>query len=290
MGNLQKDYKYCQKLTKHHAKAFANTFDQVEENKRNALWSIYAFYYSVDACIRVHKDIAYLNNIKIDIQQIYKGETKKFHSNAKIMRPLAKTINSYNLAKFPFETLLQTIEDDFLFSINDTDQQLMDYCYGASGVVGELLNPIFTHEQSNSSLIDETKTMSIEMGKAIQLTKILRNVGKDYSDERVYLCTEQLDFYNVDLDTIYYNGVTPNYAHLWENYAKAIENKFARVLNHLYLYDTDIKPIIVLTIKTYQGLLEEVRRNLYDMTKHAKLSSYKKSKIYRKVMETYNIQ
>ena len=37
MGNLQKDYKYCQKLTKHHAKAFANTFDQVEENKRNAL-------------------------------------------------------------------------------------------------------------------------------------------------------------------------------------------------------------------------------------------------------------
>lgn len=288
MGNLEKEYKYCQKIMKNYTKTFANAFENLSTEKRNALWSIYALYHNVDESIKVHKDIEYLNKIKQDVQQIYNGETKKFHSNTKIMKALAQTIHLYNLPRSSLETFIQTVEDDFVFSANDTDQQLEQYCYGVSGVIGELLNPIFTQSQIEATKVAEANAMSIALGKALQLTKILRNVGKDYSNGKIYISIEKLEYYNVDLDSIYYNGVTPNYAHLWESYAKLIERNFSYILDHLYLFDDDIEPIIVLTIKTYQGLLEEVRKNLYDVTKHANLSSYKKSKIYRNVMETYS--
>ncbi|WP_279526088.1 squalene/phytoene synthase family protein [Staphylococcus gallinarum] len=288
MGNLEKEYKYCQKIMKNYTKTFANAFENLSTEKRNALWSIYALYHNVDESIKVHKDIEYLNKIKQDVQQIYNGETKKFHSNTKIMKALAQTIHLYNLPRSSLETFIQTVEDDFVFSANDTDQQLEQYCYGVSGVIGELLNPIFTQSQIEATKVAEVNAMSIALGKALQLTKILRNVGKDYSNGKIYISIEKLEYYNVDLDSIYYNGVTPNYAHLWESYAKLIERNFSYILDHLYLFDDDIEPIIVLTIKTYQGLLEEVRKNLYDVTKHANLSSYKKSKIYRNVMETYS--
>ncbi|MEB7039882.1 squalene/phytoene synthase family protein [Staphylococcus gallinarum] len=273
---------------KNYTKTFANAFENLSTEKRNALWSIYALYHNVDESIKVHKDIEYLNKIKQDVQQIYNGETKKFHSNTKIMKALAQTIHLYNLPRSSLETFIQTVEDDFVFSANDTDQQLEQYCYGVSGVIGELLNPIFTQSQIEATKVAEVNAMSIALGKALQLTKILRNVGKDYSNGKIYISIEKLEYYNVDLDSIYYNGVTPNYAHLWESYAKLIERNFSYILDHLYLFDDDIEPIIVLTIKTYQGLLEEVRKNLYDVTKHANLSSYKKSKIYRNVMETYS--
>ncbi|MCD8844646.1 squalene/phytoene synthase family protein [Staphylococcus gallinarum] len=288
MGNLEKEYKYCQKIMKNYTKTFANAFEHLSTEKRNALWSIYALYHNVDESIKVHKDIEYLNKIKHDVQQIYNGETKKFHSNTKIMKPSAQTIHLYNLPRSALETFIQTVEDDFVFSANDTDQQLEQYCYGVSGVIGELLNPIFTQSQIEATKVAEANAMSIALGKALQLTKILRNVGKDYSNGKIYISIEKLEYYNVDLDSIYYNGVTPNYAHLWESYANLIERSFSYILDHLYLFDDDIEPIIVLTIKTYQGLLEEVRKNLYDVTKHANLSSYKKSKIYRNVMETYS--
>lgn len=290
MGNLEKEYKYCQKIIKNYSKVFSNAFENLSAQKRNALWSVYALYYCVDESVKIHKDIELLNKIKQDIQQIYNGETKKFYSNTKIMRALSHTIHLYGLPNLPIELFIKTIEDDFIFSANDTNQQLDNYCYGSSGVVGELVNPIFTQEQSESTKVAEAEALSIELGKVMQLTKVLRNVGKDYRNGKIYLSNETLDYYNVDLDTIYYNGVTPNYAHLWESYANLIERKFMYILGRLFLFDDDIQPIIVLTIKTYQGLLEEVRNNLYDITKHANLSSYKKSKIYRKVMEAYDSQ
>ena len=63
---------------KNYTKTFANAFEHLSTEKRNALWSIYALYHNVDESIKVHKDIEYLNKIKQDVQQIYNGETKSF--------------------------------------------------------------------------------------------------------------------------------------------------------------------------------------------------------------------
>ncbi|WP_186305389.1 squalene/phytoene synthase family protein, partial [Bacillus subtilis] len=82
---------------------------------------------------------------------------------------------------------------------------------------GELLTPILT--SSNENNFEQAEEAAIALGKAMQITNILRDVGEDFQNGRIYLSVEKLAQYRVNLHSIYYEGVTPNYIELWESYA-----------------------------------------------------------------------
>ncbi len=66
-----------------------------------------------------------------------------------------------------------------------TDSDLYDYCYGVAGTVGELLTPILT--SSNENNFEQAEEAAIALGKAMQITNILRDVGEDFQNGRIYL-------------------------------------------------------------------------------------------------------
>ncbi len=59
--------------------------------------------------------------------------------------------------------------------------ELYDYCYKVAGVVGPIMLKIFGSENT------ETQKHAVELGIAMQLTNILRDIKEDFGRGRIYL-------------------------------------------------------------------------------------------------------
>jgi len=149
--------------------------------KRNAIYSVYAFCREVD-------DIAdgnakeflkrkELSNWRIEIENIYQAKP-----NTLIGKSLLPAINSYKLVKQDFMDLLDGMEMDIGNTLHISDMpELWLYCDRVACSVGRLSNSIFEldHETGNK--------LAKSLGTALQLTNILRDVHEDYTRGHIYL-------------------------------------------------------------------------------------------------------
>ncbi|PTG69726.1 squalene synthase, partial [Staphylococcus chromogenes] len=202
------------------------------------------------------------------------------------MNDLSNTMNTNSIPKKPFESLIQYVKEDLVLKEMQTDSDLYEYCYGVAGTVGELLTPILASSNKNS--FEQAKEAAIALGKALQITNILRDVGEDFQNGRIYLSAEKLVEYQVDLQSVYHEGITSNYIQLWESYALKAVSLYDIALNGINYFDTEVRYIIELAATAYLEILEEVRKSNYSLHKKVYVSKLKKMKIYREISEKYN--
>ena len=149
--------------------------------KRNAIYSVYAFCREVD-------DIAdgdapefqkrnELSNWRIEIESIYQAKP-----NTLLGHSLLPAINSYKLVKQDFMDLLDGMEMDIGNSLQIPDlPELWIYCDLVACSVGRLSNSIFELDRETGIKLAKS------LGTALQLTNILRDVHEDYTRGHIYL-------------------------------------------------------------------------------------------------------
>ncbi|MEJ7276760.1 squalene/phytoene synthase family protein, partial [Staphylococcus epidermidis] len=80
---------------------------------------------------------------------------------------------------------------------------------------------------------DEAYEYGKQLGEALQLTNILRDVGEDYLNGRIYFSKARLSEFNVSIaDEIGRDQPSDNYIKIWEFYATLADNNYDMVLNH----------------------------------------------------------
>lgn len=288
MNQLERDYNHCHNIMKEHSKTFSYAFDFLDLKRKKAIWAIYAVCRIIDDSIDKYKDLEQLDGIARDLDVIYSDcdYIQAYQSDAAIMNALSNTLNTYSIPKKPFESLIQYVKKDLVLKEMQTDSDLFEYCYGVAGTVGELLTPILASSNKNS--FEQAKEAAIALGKALQITNILRDVGEDFQNGRIYLSAEKLVEYQVDLQSVYHEGITSNYIQLWESYALKAVSLYDIALNGINYFDTEVRYIIELAATAYLEILEEVRKSNYSLHKKVYVSKLKKMKIYREISEKYN--
>ncbi|TJY14283.1 phytoene/squalene synthase family protein [Staphylococcus chromogenes] len=288
MNQLERDYNHCHNIMKEHSKTFSYAFDFLDLKRKKAIWAIYAVCRIIDDSIDKYKDLEQLDGIARDLDVIYSDcdYIQAYQSDAAIMNALSNTLNTYSIPKKPFESLIQYVKEDLVLKEMQTDSDLYEYCYGVGGTVGELLTPILASSNKNS--FEQAKEAAIALGKALQITNILRDVGEDFQNGRIYLSAEKLVEYQVDLQSVYHEGITSNYIQLWESYALKAVSLYDIALNGINYFDTEVRYIIELAATAYLEILEEVRKSNYSLHKKVYVSKLKKMKIYREISEKYN--
>ena len=91
------------------------------------------------------------------------------------------------------------------------------YCERVAGGVGLMLLPLL----GAGDAPEDVKQRGVDLGVAIQLTNVLRDVGADAAVNRVYLPLEDLETCGADLDDVLRGKLTPEYV-------KAVEVQIAR--------------------------------------------------------------
>ena len=97
-----------------------------------------------------------------------------------------RLIHKYSLSTDMLEEIIAGVEMDLSISRYATFEELRVYCYRVASAVGLVSIEIFGYRNPRC------KEYALELGLALQMTNIIRDVGKDLRDGRIYLPQEDL--------------------------------------------------------------------------------------------------
>jgi len=181
-----------QAITRKSASNLALAFVLLPQAKRNGMSALYAFCREVDDvadedAAPVEQRRAQLAAWRADIHRACDGTAPEFAVN----RELQPFIRKHGLRFEHFDELIQGCEMDLVTRRYQTHEQLELYCHRVASVVGLLSIEIFGYQNP------ACRPYAVHLGKALQLTNILRDVRTDAERGRIYLPLAELQKFNV---------------------------------------------------------------------------------------------
>jgi len=184
-------------ITRKSASNLALAFVLLPRAKRDGMSTLYAFCREVDdvaddESAPVERRREQLAAWRDDVRRACSNETPRFAVN----RERQTAIKQYHLPFEHFDELIRGVEMDLDIKRYDNYEQLDLYCYRVASVVGLLSIEIFGYQNPAS------RDYAIYLGKALQMTNILRDVRSDAERGRIYLPLSELRRFNVSPEEI----------------------------------------------------------------------------------------
>ncbi len=195
----------------------------LEKSRRDAIFAIYAFCRAVDdiaddQSIAAKERKAQLGAWRNQIEGLFAG--KPAHV---VTRALLDPVRSYQLRREDFLAIIDGMQMDADGPIVAPDWPTLDlYCDRVASAVGRLCVCIFGEPN------DAGRTVAEHLGRALQLTNILRDVDEDTAIGRLYLPRELLDKHGVDPADLTSVMTQSGYPVLWRELADAALHAFNR--------------------------------------------------------------
>jgi 15-cis-phytoene synthase len=268
----QADFKYCESMIKKYSKSFYYAFSQLPSEKANAVYAIYAFCRTADECA----DGNYSSSKKNRMLRQLKKELDLFQNHAEVDKPLWRALrhvfNTFEMEISPFYDQLTGQSMDLTFTTPNTMTELERYSYYVAGSVGLMLLPVIASKSSNDLRLAVT-----DLGVAMQITNILRDIGEDYHEKnRIYLPEEELNQFQYSRNDLHNNVINDHFINLWEKLAARAESLYDQFLVNVELLDEDSQLPVFLSAHIYRGILDAVRNNGYQcLTKRNYVSKEK---------------
>jgi len=174
-------------ITRKSASNLALAFILLPKPKREGMTALYAFCREVDDVadddlVPVERRRSRLAEWRADIARACAGGPAQFQVN----RELQPIIAAHRLPFELFDELIRGVEMDLDVKRHETFELLEQYCYRVASVVGLLSIEIFGYRNSACRFYAD------HLGKALQLTNILRDVRTDAERGRIYLPLAEL--------------------------------------------------------------------------------------------------
>src|SRR6267378_1132892 len=185
-------------ITRRSASNLALAFILLPRPKRDAMSTLYAFCREVDdvaddETVPLAQRRDQLAAWRADIQQACSNQNPQFNVN----RELQPVILQYGLPFEHFDAPLQGLEMDLDIKRYQTYEALELYCYRVASVVGLLSIEIFGYKNP------ACHEYAVHLGKALQLTNILRDVRSDAERGRIYLPLDELARFKISPEEIF---------------------------------------------------------------------------------------
>jgi 15-cis-phytoene synthase len=174
-------------------------------------------------------------------------------------RSLKPVVHAFRLPRQPFDDLIDGVRMDLGHDRYHTFDELADYCRRVASAVGLICIEIFGCRD------EAAREYAINLGLALQLTNILRDVGVDLARGRVYLPQEDMSRFGCSDQDLRRGVVTePVRALLAFEVARA-RQYFARAAESLR--DTHARRLVAAEIMAavYREILRRVERSDYDV-------------------------
>ncbi|MEX1140591.1 MAG: presqualene diphosphate synthase HpnD [Bacteroidota bacterium] len=164
---------------------FYVSFLSLPEPKREAIETIYAFCRYTDDIVDQDADPKEKHR---RLRQWTKEVQKALYGNSRssMLNRLGTIIRRFDIPVDHFHDLLKGMEMDLSKTRYETFEELDTYCYRAASTVGLICAEVFGYHKTR------TKDYAVNLGKALQLTNILRDVKSDAKRGRIYLPLEDL--------------------------------------------------------------------------------------------------
>ena len=189
-------YAQCEQITWEQARNFAYGIRLLPAEKRRALAAVYAYARRIDDIgdgdLQAQEKAARLEDARQQVRALVAEEV------ADVSDPVLVALDDVG-RRFPaplaaFEELIDGCLADVNQATYETFDDLLWYCRCVAGSIGRLSLGIYGTGQRP----EKQNKLADDLGVALQLTNILRDVREDYLNHRVYLPKEDLDKFGIE--------------------------------------------------------------------------------------------
>jgi phytoene synthase len=247
-------------ITRKSASNLALAFVLLPRPKRDAMSALYAFCREVDDVADneetpVEQRREQLAQWREDIRRACENGRPEFVVNQELQPVIAQ----YKLPFAHFDDLIRGCEMDLDTKRYETFDDLEKYCYRVASVVGLLSIEIFGYTDN------ACRDYAVYLGKALQLTNILRDVKTDAERGRIYLPNSELKKFNVSADEIFRGEYSGNYFALAETVAQRARHFYQLARKTLPSADRKSMVAAELMGAVYWRLLQKLEREKFDV-------------------------
>jgi len=227
--------------------------------KRDAINTVYAFCRKTDDIVdegNESDEIKYqkLHKWRIELEKAFKGQ-----SEFPLLNKLAQIINHFNIPLDPFFELIKGMEMDLQRKRYISFEDLIEYCYRVASTVGLMSIEIFGYKNKS------TKDYAVNLGLALQLTNILRDVKTDSEMGRIYLPNNDLQTFGYSENDLISGLYNEKFVELMAHQAGRAKNYFDKANRSL---DFDDKPTMFAARAMqhiYFSLLKKLEANNFNI-------------------------
>ena len=253
-------YLRCEQITRHAAANFYYGIRLLPRPKRQAMCAIYAFARRVDDVGdgggEPRTKLATLAELRAILALLEDGARQ---IDDPLLVALAHARRHYELPLDALGLLIDGVEQDVLGTRYRTFDELVGYCRGVAGSIGRLCLAIFAGGTAAS--LNGANQLADDLGVAMQLTNILRDVREDRERGRVYLPAEDLERFGCSEIA----AVSPEAADLIRFEATRAAEWFDRGMQLIDVLDPRSSACVLAMTGIYRCILERIIREPFQV-------------------------
>ena len=246
MTGLRDSERCCERIARHHAKNFYWGFISLPYEQRTAIYALYDFARQVDDDADEHRGPDLHARLEMHRDRI-RGCVRGEYSDP-VTQVLSLAIKRYGIPESELQELVDGVATDLYRTRYASWTELREYCRLVASVVGRMCVRIFGFTSPVALEYAE------DLGLALQLTNILRDVREDAGRNRIYLPGDELQRFGVtegDLLSGTSNPGWPALVHFETGRAAQLYGSGLRVLDYIPFRSA-------VCVKTMAGIYERI--------------------------------
>jgi phytoene synthase len=253
---------YCRKLTTRSKSNFYYAFLFLPRERREALEAVYAYCRLVDPVVDeeapVAKKLEGISRWRLELDAVY-SETPSSHPVSERLRAAVKR---FGIRREDMDAIIDGCAMDIEKTRYESWDELRLYCYRVASAVGLMCVEIFGYTPSQ---VDAVRRYAVDLGIALQLTNILRDVAEDARRGRIYLPAEELRAFGVGEDELVSGTRSPAFLRLMQFQAARARSHYLRARAAISPYERSKLVIAEIMGDIYYALLEQIEAREFDV-------------------------
>lgn len=251
-----RDFDHCHKVIRVGSKSFHFASLLLPKSMRRAAFAIYAFCRDADDAVDLGSDpVRAIGQLMKRLDRIYAGKP----DDDPIDRAFSCVVLNYEIPRALPDALLEGMLWDTQNRRYDTLEDLMGYAVRVAGTVGAMMTVLMGNRSK------EAIARATDLGIAMQLTNIARDVGEDAGAGRLYLPVAWFDQVGLDVEQFLQKpAYEPGLGHLIKRLLDTAEPIYERGLSGVELLPARCRASIRAAGNIYREIGAEVRANQYN--------------------------
>jgi len=271
---LEASYRFCRGIARRKAKNFYHAFLLLPPGRRRSMCALYAFMRRTDDLADEpgppSEKTQALCAWRLELEAALAGERSTWPG----LLALADTVARHAIPPRLLHEVIDGVSRDIQPGRFPTFADLADYCYHVASVVGLSCLHIWGYRSEGG----KAEKLAGDCGLALQLTNILRDLGPDARDGRIYLPEDDLARFGVEPDELA-SALRPNSRlhSLLAFEAQRAYGYYAAARQLVPLVAPIGRPVLLYIVGVYRCLLDEIVRRDYDvLSSRISLSPWRK--------------
>ena len=186
---LDQAYDHCQRVARERAKNFHVAFRTLPRGKRRAIYAAYAYCRLcddiADGDLSIERKRLALAEVRRDLDAALSGEPRAAELAPEFIA-LADAAETFSIPGDHFRRILEGVESDLTKTRFADFAELRDYCHKVASAVGLACIAVFGYEDPRA------EGYAADMGIALQLTNIIRDMREDAERDRIYIPQDEM--------------------------------------------------------------------------------------------------